>query len=140
VAVRLAVAEEAARQAMARGMRVAASPTVTKVIHLRGVRLPATLVDVQGQGQMSELVIRSGKKEYSLRVIVDGAQLYYEDYSWFESISQVVEEVAAFQEEGGTYILRLADIHFSKGLKVMALGTQVELDEVFCKLNVATPE
>jgi len=156
MAIRLAIAEEVARQVsseVAKGIKVTvtatpAPPAVTKVIHLRDVRLPATLVDEKGQGHMSELVIRSGTNGYALRVIVDGIQLYHEHYSWFESISQVVKEIAAFQEEDGTYILHLADIHFSKGLKIMAepliimaLGgqgeTQVELEEVFCKLNVA---
>jgi hypothetical protein len=156
VAMRLAMAEETARQVakeVTKGIHVtvtatSAPPTITKVIHLEGVRVPATLVDEQGQGRMSELVIRSRTNAYVLRVIVDGVQLYQERYSWFESISQVVKEVAAFQEEDGTYILHLADIHFSKSLKIMADpliiitpegqgAAPVKLDEVFCKLNVA---
>jgi hypothetical protein len=158
VAVRLAIAEEAARQVageVAKGLRVTVTatpvpPTVTKVIHLRDVKLPATLVDEQGQGHMSELVIRSGTNEYVLKVIVDGIPLYHEHYSWFESMSQVVKEIAAFQEEDGTYILHLADIRFSKSLRIMAesliilplggQGTIVELGEFFCKLNVARTE
>jgi hypothetical protein len=147
LAASIVAAEEAARE-LARVAGTGAQPPqqqaaeATRVVRLRSVALPATLVDASGPGRLSELVVVSRTADFSLRVVVDGRILYDDSYSWFESISQLVEEIDAFSLDG-SYALRLRDISFSRRLRVEAspvtvvpLSQPVVLDEVLCKLHV----
>lgn len=145
LAASIVAAEEAARE-LARVAGAGAQPQqaaeATRVVRLRSVVLPATLVDASGPGRLSELVVVSRAADFSLRVVVDGRILYDDSYSWFESVSQLVEEIDAFSLDG-SYALRLRDIHFSRRLRVEAspvsaapLSQPVVLDEVLCKLHV----
>jgi hypothetical protein len=116
-------------------------PTFSKTVRMTDIPLPYTLVDETGSGCLKELVVKSRFKDYSLIVLVDGSDLYRNSYDWFQRISQSVEEIDAFEEDG-TYVLRLSDIHFAKSLKIVAIPfmtitTTLKLDEVFCKIDLA---
>jgi hypothetical protein len=106
------------------------------------VKIPDTLIDEVGSGCLKELVIKSSSKDYILRVYVGGSELYHNNYTWFQDMSQKVEEIDAF-EENGTYILRLSDINFAKNLKIIAepsTTTLQKIDELFCKINIQNPK
>jgi hypothetical protein len=116
-------------------------PTFSKTVRMTDIPLPYTLVDELGSGCLKELVVKGRFKDYSLIVLVDGSDLYRNSYDWFQEISQNVEEIDAFEEDG-TYVLRLSDIHFAKSLKVVAepaitILSASKLDEVFCKIDLA---
>jgi hypothetical protein len=147
LAAKIAAAEEGARLAAIQRVQVEvppAPPTFSRVIRLTDVRIPETIVEEPGCGCLKELVIRSGDASYILRVYADGLELYHNSYTWFKNISQTVEEIDAFEEDG-TYTLRLSDIHFTKGIKIIAepaittLTAAQKLEEVFCKIDLAKP-
>jgi hypothetical protein len=145
--MQIAAAEEGARlvaKELAKGVQVQVTPALkksSKVIRLFNVKIPATIVEELGSGQLKELIVKSAGKDYVLRVYSDGQELYHNSYTWFESISQTVEEIDAFEEDG-TYVLRLSDIHFTEKLTIIAepaiipLTASTTLQEVFCKLDV----
>lgn len=147
LAAKIAAAEENARliaEKLAERVTVEVTPTpptFSKTIRMTDVPLPYTLVDELGSGCLKEFVVKSRFKDYSLIVLVDGSDLYRNSYDWFQRISQSVEEIDAFEEDG-TYVLRLSDIHFAKSLKIVAIPfmtimTTLKLDEVFCKIDLA---
>jgi hypothetical protein len=116
-------------------------PVVSRVVRSVDVKIPATLIDEYGSGCLKEFLVKSTGKNYVLRVYVDGSELYHNSFSWFQDISQEVEEIDAFEEDG-VYVLRLGDINFAKHVKIMAepsVSTQAtsRLEEVFAKVNVA---
>jgi hypothetical protein len=139
LAVELAIAEEARRiQISVPEISIPERRVATKIVRLVNVRLPDELVDVRGKGKMKEMTIRSRSNSYCLRVTVDGSNIYDNAYSWFEAISDVAEEIAAFQDDNGNYVLHLRDISFANRLMIYAYPTadNVVLDEVFCKYEV----
>jgi hypothetical protein len=144
LAVELAIAEEARRiqisvpEISVPEQRVTTKVT-TKVVRLVNVRLPDELVDVRGMGKMKEMTIRSRSNNYCLRVTVDGNDIYNSTYSWFEAVSAVAEEIAAFQDDNGNYVLHLRDISFTDRLVIYAYPSidNVVLDEVFCKYDIS---
>jgi len=139
LAVELAIAEEARRiQISVPEISIPEQRVATKVVRLVNVRLPDELVDVRGKGKMKEMAIRSRSNGYCLRVTVDGNNIYDSAYSWFEAMSDVAEEIAAFRDDNGNYVLHLRDISFTNRLVIYAYPTadNIVLDEVFCKYEV----
>jgi len=118
-ALTIVAAEENARlmaETIAEKIQVEVTPTPTltsKIIRKVNINIPDTLIDEVGSGHLKELVIKTSSKNYILRVYVDESELYHNTYTWFQNISQEVEEIDAY-EENGTYILRLSDINFTK--------------------------
>jgi hypothetical protein len=146
LAAKIVAAEESARliaEELAGKISVEVSPTpptFSKVIRMTDIPLPYTLVDEVGSGCLKELVIKSKSKDYTLIILVDGSELYDNSYSWFQGLSQMTEEIDAF-EENGSYVLRLSDIHFAESLEVTVAPVMKtsasKLDEVFCKIDLA---
>ena len=147
-ALTIVAAEENARltaESIAEKIQVEVTPTpplTSRVVRKVNVKIPDTLIDEVGSGCLKELVIKSSFKDYVLRVYVDGSELYHNNYTWFQDMSQKVEEIDAF-EENGTYILRLSDINFAKNLKIIAEPstttlTLQKIDELFCKINITS--
>jgi hypothetical protein len=147
-ALTIVAAEENARlmaETIAEKIQVEVTPTPTltsKIIRKVNINIPDTLIDEVGSGHLKELVIKTSSKNYILRVYVDESELYHNTYTWFQNISQEVEEIDAY-EENGTYILRLSDINFTKNLKIIAepsitiLPLQ-KINELFCKIDKKT--
>lgn len=146
-AMQIAAAEEMARARIVfkPEVKIAPTPPLRTIIGSeKDLAIPAEIIDEEGSGQLKELLIRSGFKEWSLAAFADGQQLYNHPYEWFMGISQELEEVDAFQAEDGTYVLRLSDIKFAESLKVKAgplvvtlAGEKPRLKEIFWKLELA---
>jgi hypothetical protein len=147
-ALTIVAAEENARlmaETIAEKIQVEVTPTPTltsKIIRKVNINIPDTLIDEVGSGHLKELVIKTSSKNYILRVYVDESELYHNTYTWFQNISQEVEEIDAY-EENGTYILRLSDINFTKNLKIIAEPSITTLplqkiNELFCKIDKKT--
>jgi len=149
-ALTIAAAEENARltaESIAEKIQVEVTPTpslTSRVVRKVNVKIPDTLIDEVGSGCLKELVIKTSFKDYILRVYVDNLELYHNTYTWFENISQQVEEIDAF-EDNGIYVLRLSNINFANGIKIAAepIITALEqqpitskLDEIFCKYDI----
>lgn len=112
----------------------------TRVGRLHDVAIPETFIDEHGAGVLKEFMVKSLDKGFVVRVYVDGVELYGDSFDQLSSISQEVEEVAAFQSEG-IYVLHLSDISFSESLKVVVepvtlSPTPFRLEEVFWKLEL----
>jgi hypothetical protein len=147
-ALTIVAAEENARlmaETIAEKIQVEVTPTPTltsKIIRKVNINIPDTLIDEVGSGHLKELVIKTSSKNYILRVYVDESELYHNTYTWFQNISQEVEEIDAY-EENGTYILRLSDINFTKNLKIIAEPSTTilplqKINELFCKIDKKT--
>ena len=145
-ALEIAAAEEAARGLAAPPPPPQQPPPEapsTKVIRLKSVRLPSVLVDAKGSGRLLELVAVSPTNAFALKVVADGRVLFDDPYSWFESMSPLLEEVDAFSLDG-SYTVRISGVEFRERLTVEAYPTTVaqtaagsqpvSLSEVFCEL------
>ena len=152
LAIQIVAAEENARliaESIKDKVQVEVTPTpslpiTSRVIRDTNVKIPDTLIDLDGSGCIKEFVIKSSSVNYILKVYVDNLELYHNTYTWFENISQQVEEIDAF-EDNGIYVLRLSNINFANGIKIAAepIITALEqqpitskLDEIFCKYDI----
>lgn len=124
-AVLLAIAEEAARQVKVTVTTpvepAPAQPTAVRrtiVNKSVDVTIPSTVVDDRGSGKLKEIVFVSDHPYFSVAVSVDGTQLFRESWSWFNSISPVLDEVSAFRDDNGDYVLHLTDISYGSRLTV----------------------
>jgi len=149
LAIGIALSEELGRE-IARGVRVEVVEKVvqrpagtTRIIKLRDVEIPGTIVDELGVGVLEELVITSKIDYYGVLVEVDGELLVEAPYSWFSSISQHSEWVDAFKDND-VYVLRLSKVFFSKHIRIsvfpaatiLAPSHPLRLSEVFAKLSI----
>ena len=119
-------------------VKVEPTPKVTTHVDSRvNVRLPAILFDEKGSGVLKELVIKSSVNAYKVVIYADGYERYNKDWDWFYSMSQVIKEVAAFQEDT-IYILHVTDLKFAHNLKISLrpVGAGVTLSEVFLKVDI----
>jgi len=143
-ALQLAIAEEAARakvEVKPVEVKPALPPTPkTKIKSMTDVKIPAVLLDEKGAGCLKELLIKSSRKDYRLRMYGDDQQLYDNTFDWFQNISQQTEEISAFTSEDGFYILHISDIKFAKNLKLELepLTTETfKIEQAFYKLDIA---
>ena len=149
-AVELAIAEEIGRE-LARNISVSQPPQTasaqisrkTKVIRLKDVSLPNTLIDESGVGELNELMISSSSKYYELSIYVDDMLLVKRDFMWFQNISPYSDWIDAF-ENNGTFVLRISGIGFRKGIKIYAepvletltSSEKIVLSEVLAKIDI----
>ncbi|MEM2849047.1 MAG: hypothetical protein QXI36_02085 [Candidatus Bathyarchaeia archaeon] len=110
----------------------------TYVDRRSNITLPIILFDEKGSGTLKELVLKSSVNTYKVIITADGYELYNNDWNWFYSMSQVVKEIAAFQENS-TYILSIADLKFTRSLRISLRATEtgVTLTESFLKVDIA---
>jgi len=138
----IAAAEESARAKVKVEATVKPAAPKTIVRALTGVALPSTILEEKGAGHLKELVIKNTDENYRLRIYVDGTQLYDGSYSWFKNLSQITEEIAAFQDENGDHILHITDIKWTKNIKIEAeplittLTQKQKLKQLFYKVEI----
>jgi len=123
---------------------VAQRPERTKVVRLRDVELPRILVEERGAGRIRELAVKSRSPAFALKVLVDGELLYDDDFYSLKSVSQEVEGVDAFEQDG-SYVVRLSGISFSRSARVEARSLVMVLspgqpkpvlDHVLCVIDL----
>jgi hypothetical protein len=151
LAGQIVAAEETGRSVareLAKGITVQITPEVvvkpekrkTIVEHRKDIG-PGKIIDRSGPGVLKELMLKASHGNYGLRVEVDGLTAYDMTWSQFSDISQEVDEISAFQDTDGNYVLHLEDIKFSNSLAVylvsfMTLGQKLTVEEAFYKLEV----
>jgi hypothetical protein len=113
----------------------------TYVDRRSGVTLPINLFDKSGSGSLKELVVKSTDSGYKVIINADGVELYNNDWSWFNSMTQEVKEFSAFQDESGIYVLSITDIKFTRNLKVSLRPTgirtmELRVNEIFLKVEI----
>lgn len=112
----------------------------TYVDRRTNVRLPVILFDEVGTGVLKELVLRSNLSGYKVIINADGSEIYNNTWDWFYDRSQIIDEIAAFQDNSN-YILTVSDIKFSNRLKISIRPVEpviqiIRLTEVFLKVDI----
>jgi hypothetical protein len=83
------------------------------------------------------MTVRSTNNQFILKISVDGEEIMNKSYSWFESVSDVVKNIAAFQDNDGRYVLHVSDIYFTSNLEIALMPIQYfTVDEVYCRINL----
>jgi len=104
---------------------------------VKNVEIPETIIELEGRGHLKELLVRSPRDDFRIRVVLDGRVLYSNTYSWFREVSHVVKEFSAV-EENGMYVLHISDLKFLNSLRVSiepeSPGRFI-LSEVYYKLD-----
>jgi len=114
LALLIALAEERWRE---RGAEVRTPSKTTKVVRVADTRIPDTILYEEGAGTLTELVIVSGRKDFTVTAYADGAALVDGTYDDLLLISPSSEWLDAF-EEGGNYVVRIAGVSFRESVKV----------------------
>jgi hypothetical protein len=82
------------------------------------------------------MTVRSTNNQFILKISVDGEEIMNKSYSWFESVSDVVKNIAAFQDDD-KYVLHVSDIYFTSNLEISLMPIQYfTVDEVYCRINL----
>lgn len=102
-------------------------PAKRTLIHTErniSIGVSKNLIDEKGEGELKDILLITDSSSYKVRVMRDGEVLYDEQYSWFRSVSQEVENIGAYPEvdsegaETGNYILNLKNISFRRRMRV----------------------
>jgi hypothetical protein len=138
IAVAIVAAEEVARELSRAVLTVPAPerPRGVRVVRLVDPR-PGTIVSERGPGRLAELVVISDSDNYELYVTADGVAVSSGPFSWYRSVSEYVEWIDAF-ENNGTFVLRVSDVPFSRSLSVYLAPTAqstVRVREVLVKIE-----
>lgn len=108
----------------------------TSIISYNNIQVPKTILSDDGKGKIDELVIVSSSKDYALEVVADNKLLYDNEWDWFNTITEAVEEMSAFVN-GSKFILHLSDIKFTENIMVRLKPTSnpITVDTIFIKLE-----
>ena len=146
-AMQIAAAEEAARIRVEVKPEIEVTPALaprTIIGRRTDFNIPETIIDEKGRGCLKELLVKSNRGDYKLTLVADGMTLYNYAYSWFEDVSQQLEEIDAFQTDEGDYILHISDVKFLESIKVSlepVLATlpaeAFTINEVYWKIEIA---
>ena len=95
---------------------------VTKSVIVRDLSIDKLydFINLLGVGRVRELVLITDLPDFELHVEVDGRLLIRHSFDELSSISQVMEEVDAFEKDGA-YVVRLSNIRFTNNCKVYVL-------------------
>ena len=63
------------------------------------------------KGKVNELLLKTDKDNYRLRITNDESELLNHEYSWFREHSQEIDNVSCFEDDG-VYCLHVADLSF----------------------------
>ena len=134
LALLVALAEELRQE---RGEEARAPARATKVLRLADVRIPDTVLYEEGPGTLSELVVVSGRRDFSVTVYADGAAVVDGSYDDLALVSYTSEWVDAFEEDG-SYVVRVADVGFREWVRVDARSAAepFNLRQVVAKLDL----
>lgn len=101
------------------------------------------VLDKSAEGELKNLLLITNSSSYKIRLIKDGDTLYDAQFSWFQSITQEVENISAFTEldsDGavtGNYVLSLKNIAFLKHIRVlMEVTTPIIISTLYYELLV----
>ncbi len=96
-----------------------------------------TIIDEDGYGVLSELVIKADSQDFEVQVYSNMDPLIYGSYSNYTGISPQVVEVDAFEADG-IYVFRVSDIDFEERLIVKIRTTApVSFQAIFAKYKIS---
>lgn len=96
------------------------------------------VLDIRGTGRMQELMVKSDSSDFKVRIKVDGETLYEHSWADFNALSDTVDEVVAFEDEDGKYIVHLEDIEFKEAINILLLGI-FTAEKLFLKYKLYPP-
>lgn len=116
LAFAIAAAEEVRPVAEVRTAGVAPKASRTRVFQYTDVLMPFS-IGFDGPACLDELVVESTTNSILVDLSIDGSTRLTAPYSWFQQVSQLSDWIDAFSSDS-SYVLRLADLCFSKRLEV----------------------
>jgi hypothetical protein len=131
-AIGVVMAEEIARKLSS----TTAKPRETRVIRITDA-VSDTVLSEDGSGKLIELVVISDSREYSVSIAIDNATVMDGSFDWYQSISQYMDWIDAFEDDG-SFVLRVADLSFSSSLKISLKTSStgsVKFREIIAKIE-----
>ena len=92
---------------------------VTEIRKVGKVKMPYTLVDIEGKGVIESLVIRATSDNYGLVIRVDGEETEM-SFNYMEQVSDYVPNLSA-EEDSGYYVVSVEGISFSNSVRIDAI-------------------
>jgi hypothetical protein len=132
----LASAILAAEEASRKLKSTIAKPRETRVIRITDA-VSDTVISEDGPGKLIELVVISDSKEYGVSIAIDNVTVMDESFDWYQSISQYIDWIDAF-EDNGSFVLRVTGLLFSSNLKISlrtASPGNVRFKEIIAKIE-----
>lgn len=133
IAVALITARETAKQVakeLVKPVTVVVQPIQPKITIINSdknisVGTFKELLDRKGEGELKDILIITSSSSYKLRVLRDNESLYDSQYSDFQELSNMIDDIEAHPEvdedgaETGRYMLGLKRVSFSKRIRVL---------------------
>lgn len=113
-----------------------AKPRETRIVRITDA-VSDTVISEDGSGKLIELVVISDSKEYGMSIAIDNATIMNESFDWYQSISQYIDWIDAF-EDNGSFVLRVTGLLFSSNLKIslrIASPGNVKFKEIIAKIE-----
>jgi hypothetical protein len=130
---------EELREGVEEALRELRGAEATRSVALRDREVEGVfeLLSLSGRGRVRELLLVSTSPDFDLYVEVDGLELVNHSFRELEEVSEVLEEVDAF-ERNGHYVVRLRNLGFrEKCLVVVRPRGRLVLKHAFALYDVA---
>ena len=99
-----------------------------------------TIIELNGTGRIDEVLIISSSQDFSVKVIVDGNEVWNKDYGSASSITDELMFLAVFTRvQDGKYVYHLADINFRSSVKIAVRNTgssEITFDNIVIKYRL----
>lgn len=76
-----------------------------------------TLVSSQGKGIVSQILCKAQTNNFGIFILLDDNLVFEKDYSYFEDLSDYLENISAF-DDGGKYFLSIRKLQFKRNVRV----------------------
>jgi len=93
--------------------------TKTKVVKESNLTISKeyTILNVDGEGKLRELMIESEQKDYNILINLDGEVVLYDTFSNLQSESAYLNYIDAFTNDT-SYILHIGELNFTSKLRI----------------------
>jgi hypothetical protein len=89
------------------------------------------LLNLIGRGTLNELAIVSPSRKFGIQIFSDNLTRIFKDFDELEQISQYVESIDAF-EDNGSYILSVKDISWIDSFRLLLIAYEpIEFKRIF---------
>jgi len=110
----------------------------TQFIDMSGARISGAseLLNLTGKGTLKELAVVSPSRNFGIQVFSDNVTRILRSFDELEQISQHVESIAAYEEDG-LYVLNVKDVSWIDNFRLMIIAHEpIEFKRIFASYCV----
>lgn len=93
-----------------------------------------TILDLQGSGEIEEILIKSQSNNFTIIIDIDEMPQYQRTWAELNSVSEDLGGIVAVNRSG-TYIIKLSNLFFTNKINMMISANETTFDKIYVRCS-----